>query len=359
MKLVVFGLAVSSSWGNGHATIWRGLIRALAERGHGITFFERDQSYYAEHRDLTSLPGGNLVIYDDWDDDLARRAVDGADAVFVTSYCPDARRAAGLLRNASCLRVFYDLDTPVTLERLAAGEQVDYVPDDGLRLFDLVLSYTGGDALERLQQQLGARHVAALYGAVDAEAYHPTASRNGCASRLSHLGTYAPDRHRALERLFVDVAARMPGERFLLAGPLYPPSFAHLPNIVRTHHVPPGEHRAFYASSDFTLNVTRGAMARLGFCPSGRLFEAAACEAAVISDRWSGLETFFEADSELVIVEDTADVVQALRMPEARRRELGRAARARVIACHTAAHRARELEALLTAVSQSTAPRLT
>ena len=159
MRLVIFGLTVSSSWGNGHASRWRGILRALAKRGHEVTFFERDVPYYAAHRDLDVLPYAELVLYGDWADAVGQavRDVRNADASIVTSYCPDAIPAAELIRNAPGVRCFYDMDTPVTLERLARGDAVEYIPHDGLRAFDVVLSFTGGTSLAALRDQLGAR----------------------------------------------------------------------------------------------------------------------------------------------------------------------------------------------------------
>jgi spore maturation protein CgeB len=346
MRIVVFGLSITSSWGNGHATLWRGLVRALAERGHGVTFFERDVPWYAAHRDLESPPGASVVLYDDWPEAQAQRAVERADAMIVTSYCPDARAAAALPRNGE-RRVFYDLDTPVTLARLEGGHDVPYVPVDGLGDFDLVLSFTGGAALTALRDRLGARHVAPLYGSVDLQAYAPGRASPQFASTLSHLGTYASDRRAALEALFFDVARRLPGERFVLGGSLYPPDLSWPPNVGHFTHLAPADHPAFYASSTWTLNVTRGAMARLGYCPSGRLFEAAACAAAIVSDDWAGLDAFFDPSEELVIAHTTDEALATLALPAARARSVGEAARARVTAQHTAAHRAQDMEELL------------
>ena len=164
MKLVIFGLTISSSWGNGHATLWRGLCRALAERGHQVVFFERDVPYYAEHRDLVTIPGGTLILYSDWRSAInhAKHHLPDADAAMVTSYCPDGIAASELVIASTALRVFYDLDTPVTLERLEVGRPMTYIGPRGLREFELVLSFTGGAAIEQLCRQLGARHVAPL-----------------------------------------------------------------------------------------------------------------------------------------------------------------------------------------------------
>jgi spore maturation protein CgeB len=220
MKLVIFGLAVSSSWGNGHAVLWRALIRAFARRGHQTVFFERDTPYYAQHRDLTDLEGGRLVLYKSWDDVLpfAKRELADADAGMVTSYCPDALGATALVLEAPCLHVFYDLDTPVTLAQLAAGQAVGYIAPDGLSPFDLVLSYTGGAALHALRQQLGARRIAPLYGSVDPNHYRPALLPGAPRAALSHLGTYSDDRQAALEVLFIEPARRWPHAHFVIGG---------------------------------------------------------------------------------------------------------------------------------------------
>jgi spore maturation protein CgeB len=346
MRLVIFGLTVSSSWGNGHATHWRGILRALARRGHEVTFFERDVPYYATHRDCHALPYVDLVLYGDWPDvsNHAAHAVQNADASIVTSYCPDALAAAELICSAAGVRCFYDMDTPVTLERLERGESVEYIPADGLRAFDVVLSFTGGKALDELRDRLGARAVAPLYGTIDAEEYVPGSKRPEFTATLSHLGTYAADREEQLTRLLLDVARRRPDRRFLIAGPKYPPQFNWLSNLYYMEHVSPSLHRDFYSSSEFTLNITRSAMAKMGFCPQGRLFEAAACEAVVISDRWEGLDHFFDIGDEIRCASTTEEVLEVLQMNEGDRKRIGLAARARVLAHHTADHRAHELE---------------
>jgi spore maturation protein CgeB len=345
MKLVVFGLSVSSSWGNGHATLWRGLIRALARQGHSVIFYERDVPYYAEHRDLPTLSQGVLRLYSTWTDvvDLARRDVEDADAAMITSYCPDGIAAADLVLNSAGLRVFYDLDTPITLERLRRGESVSYLPAVGLGDFDLVLSYTGGAALAELKQRLGAKRVVPLYGSVDQTVHYPVAPVERFRSDLSYLGTYAEDRQQALVRLFVEPARRRPGQRFLLGGAQYPPGFPWADNIYFVRHLPPSDHAAFYCSSRATLNVTRAPMAELGYCPSGRLFEAAACGAAVLSDSWPGLDEFFDPGLQILVANTTDDVLTALDLSDDELAGIGRAARERVLADHTAEQRARQL----------------
>jgi spore maturation protein CgeB len=351
MKLVIFGLTISSSWGNGHATLWRGLSRALLRRGHRIVFYERDVPYYADHRDLTEMPaGGRLVLYPDWSEVVpgARRDLADADVAMVTSYCPDGVAASDLvLSSPAGLRTFYDLDTPVTLSRLAAGETTSYIGPRGLGEFDLVLSYTGGVALEELRTRLGARRAAPLYGSVDPEVHRPVPPQPHYRADLSYLGTYAEDRQEALATLFLQPACHRPGQRFVIGGAQYPPVFPWTDNIYFVRHLPPAEHPAFFSSSRLTLNVTRRAMAAMGFCPSGRMFEAAACGAPLVSDAWPGLEAFFEPGSEIIVARGTADVIAALDQPDATIAAIARRARERVLDEHTAEHRAATLLALL------------
>jgi spore maturation protein CgeB len=346
MKLVIFGLTVSSSWGNGHATLWRGLCRALARLGHDVVFFERNVPYYAENRDLAELPHGTLVLYDHWDSVKTRaaREIAEADVAMTTSYCPDAVAASVLMTEAQRpVRVFYDLDTPVTLSQLASGETLFYIGRDGLSSYDLVLSFTGGRALDELSARLGARRVRPLYGHVDPDVHRPAPPQPHYAADLSYLGTYARDRQAKVENLFLTPAASLPDRRFVIGGAQYPSDFPWLPNVHFVRHLPPSEHSMFFSSSRFTLNVTRTAMAEMGWCPSGRLFEAAACGAAIVSDWWPGVDSFFSPGSEIVIAECTRDVIRALQLDDAETDRLARAGRDRTLAEHTSEHRARQL----------------
>lgn len=355
MRIVVFGLSVSSSWGNGHAALWRGLIAALLRAGHRVTFFERDMPWYAQARDLHALPeGGELVLYPDWDAvrPLAEQRLREADVGMVTSYCPDAEEASALvLGSRAAARCFYDLDTPVTLARLAAGERVEYVPAAGLGGFDAVLSYTGGRALEELRTRLGARRAVPIYGSVDPLVHRPAPARPDFAARLSYLGTYAADRQAALERLLIEPARRRPADPFVIAGAQYPEGFPWTANIRFVHHLPPGDHAAFYCSSRLTLNVTRAAMADSGWCPSGRLFEAAACGVPILSDPWDGLDAFFEPGREILVARTTEEAMAALDLPGAELDRIARRARERTLSEHTAARRAREMVAALEGVA--------
>lgn len=360
MQLTIFGLTLSSSWGNGHATLWRGLVRALARQGHRITFFERDVPYYAAHRDLACLSDAELVLYADWTSvaACARRQLAECDAAMITSYCPDAAAAAQLMFDAPArmLRTYYDLDTPVTLARLEAGETVEYLPAESLAEFDLVLSYTGGAALEALEHRLGARRVAPLYGHVDPQVHRPVAPRDRFRADLSYLGTYAADRQQRLQELFIEPAHRRPALRFVLGGASYPQDFPWCANIWFLHHVSPPEHAAFYSSSRLTLNVTRAEMAAMGHCPSGRLFEAAACGTPLLTDEWEGLERFFVPGREILTARGCGEAVRALDLDDAELARIGRAARERVLAEHSSEHRARELISALEAAAEPTSP---
>jgi spore maturation protein CgeB len=266
----------------------------------------------------------------------------------VTSYCPDGLRAAETVLSAPLpLRVFYDLDTPVTLAQLQRGQATSYIGPAGLADYDLVLSYTGGGALAELRSRLGARHIAPLYGHVDPDVYRPSERRPQFLADLAYIGTYAQDRQAALQRLLLDVAGQCPERRFVIAGAQYPQDFPWSANILFAHHLPPDQHAAFYSSTRLLLNVTRQDMARMGWCPSGRLFEAAACGAAIISDWWPGLDAFFAPGEEVLIADTTDDVVAALHLPDTELRRLGANARRRVLAEHTSDRRAAELERVL------------
>jgi spore maturation protein CgeB len=350
MKIVIFGLTISSSWGNGHATLWRGLCKALIHMGHEIVFYERDVPYYAAMRDLAEIPGGRLELYGQWRDILLRAAADvaEADVAIITSYCPDSIAAGGMvLSQDGALRVFYDLDTPITLARLAAGERVSYIDTSAFPEFDLILSYSGGPALDEFRVRLGATHVAPLYGHVDPDLHRPAQPLPHYRADLSYLGTYSEDRQRALEALLIAPARLCPNQRFLVAGAQYPQNFPWSSNIYFVRHLPPAEHGALFCSSRLTLNVTRRAMAEMGWCPSGRLFEAAACGVPIVSDSWEGLEVFFQPGREIILAENAGDVVGALQLDDRQLTSMARRARERTLEEHSSRKRAAELIQLL------------
>ncbi|WP_242395533.1 CgeB family protein [Anaeromyxobacter oryzisoli] len=346
MRLVVFGLTVSSSWGNGHATLWRGLAGALARLGGRVTFFEREQPWYAAHRDVRALAGGELVLYEDLAGvrPRAEAALAAADVAMVTSYCPDALAATDLvLASRAPVKAFYDLDPGVTLERVGAGQPVEWLGPRGLRDFELVLSFTGGRALAALRERLGARRAVPLHGSVDPAVHRAAPPRAELAGDLSYLGTYAPSRQAALEALFLRPAERLPRLTFVLAGAGYEGSFPWRPNVRYVRHLEPALHASFFCSSPLTVSVTRAEMAALGHCPSGRLFEAAACGVPVLSDWFEGLDAFFDPGREILVARTTEEAIAALRLPRAALRRIGARARERAFAEHTADARAAEL----------------
>lgn len=347
MKLTVLGLSLSSSWGNGHATTYRALLRAFAGRGHEVTFLERDQPWYAANRDFEPdfcrfALYDSLASLNEWAQETAE-----ADAVIVGSYVPDGVPVGrwAQARGRRGVTAFYDIDTPVTLAKLARGDE-EYLSADLIPGYDLYLSFTGGPTLRLLEQRYRSPAARALYCSVDAEAYRPLDVPRRWD--LSYLGTYSPDRQPTLERLLIEPARRAPELRFCVAGPQYPEGIDWPANVERVEHVPPADHPAFYAASRFTLNVTRADMIAAGYSPSVRLFEAGACGTPIISDVWEGLETLLEPEREIVLAEAPQTVLETLRgTSDAKREAMAQAARARILAEHTAEHRAAELEAYL------------
>jgi len=344
MKIAILGLSITSSWGNGHATTYRGLVRNLAER-HQVLFLERDMPWYAAHRDLKNPPYGRTELYSSLKDLKARfgGALASADLIVVGSYVPEGALVIQyVLDTARGAVAFYDIDTPITLARLAAGNE-EYLALDSIPRFDLYLSFTGGPTLQRLEKQFGARRVRALYCSVDPAIYSP----EKCAITwdLGYLGTYSADRQPTLERLFLEPARNWPEGRFAVAGSLYPDTIDWPRNIHRIEHLPPAGHRRFYNSQRYTLNVTRSEMMRAGYSPSVRLFEAAACGTAIITDCWKGLEEIFQPGREILVADSPCQMLKLISdTPEAERRKIGWRARRRVLKEHTSAHRAAQLE---------------
>jgi spore maturation protein CgeB len=352
LDLVFLGLSITSSWGNGHATTYRGLVRELAARGHRVTFLERDVPWYAENRDMPRPAGCETILYRDRAELEARHAerVRDADVVVVGSYVPEGVAVGEwATRAAQGAVAFYDIDTPVTLAKLARGDH-EYLTPALVARYDLYLSFTGGPTLRRLERELGSPMARALYCSVDPALYHPEPGVEADVD-LGYMGTYSDDRQPVLDRLLVEPARRWAGGRFVVAGPQYPEAIAWPANVARVTHLSPREHRAFYTRQRFTLNVTRADMVAAGWSPSVRLFEAAACGTPIVSDRWAGIEEVLRPGEEIVIADDADDVLRAVRgMPDDERRALGAAARARVLGAHTAAHRAAEFEQHVTTV---------
>lgn len=348
LDIVFLGLSITSSWGNGHASTYRGLVRELAVRGHRVRFLERDRPWYAANRDLHHPPGAETHLYSSLDELFIDHgsAVRGADAVIVGSYVPDGVAVGQWVTEiATGVTAFYDIDTPVTLAKLRSGD-AQYLSSELVRRYDLYLSFTGGPTLEVIEREFASPYARPLYCSVDPSQYHPEDETERWA--LGYLGTYSDDRQPAVERLLIEPARTCRMLRFAVAGPQYPEAIAWPSNVERIEHLPPSDHRWFYNSQRFTLSVTRAAMAAAGYSPSVRLFESAACGTPVITDFWPGLDAFFAIDEEIVVAHDARDVVEALRgMRAGDAEQIGQRARERVLRSHTAAHRAAELESYL------------
>jgi spore maturation protein CgeB len=345
LSYVFLGLSITSSWGNGHATTYRALLRALAARGHRVLFLERDLPFYAGSRDEAALPQGATALYGSVEElkDRFAGAVREADLVVVGSFVPEGASIGEWITDEARGRsAFYDIDTPITLRKLAEGEH-EYLTPALVPRYDLYLSFTGGPTLARLERGYGAVRARPLYCAVDPDIHHPEPA--AALWDLGYLGTYSEDRQGALERLLIEPARLLPRSSFAVAGAQYPADIEWPGNVSHAEHLPPDAHRSYYSAQRFTLNVTRRDMAEAGFSPSVRLFEAAACGVPIVSDVWPGIETFFRPGEEILLASTTEDVLRLLcDMSESARAAVGHRARQRVLAEHTAAHRAEVLE---------------
>jgi spore maturation protein CgeB len=356
LDIVIFGLSITSSWGNGHATTFRALVRALSARGHNICFLERDMPWYAEHRDLPNPPYGLTQLYKSVAELKKKfvRRVMNADLCIVGSYVPDGVAIGEwVLRTCRGVKAFYDIDTPVTLAKLATGD-AEYVTASLVRRYDLYLSFSGGPVLHRIEDKLGSPMARALYCSVDPKIYFP--EERALKWDLGYMGTYSADRQPSLDHLLIEPALRSPELKTVVAGPMYPRELRWPSNIERIEHLAPASHRHFYNSQRFTLNLTRADMRRAGHSPSVRIFEAAACGTPIISDYWPGLEDFFELEKEILTASSEEEVLSYLNeIPENDRRALGERARLRVLANHTSEQRALELESYVAEVTQTAA----
>jgi spore maturation protein CgeB len=353
LDVVILGLSLSSSWGNGHATTFRSLLRGLDAQGHRVTFLERDVPWYAANRDLPHPDFCELVYYHDLDELRACHAdrLRRADAVVIGSYVPEGVAVIDMLAGFGCRQLsFYDIDTPVTLAKLRKGDE-EYLARRQVPLFDVYFSFSGGAVLERLRREFGARDPRELYCSVDADRYRDTGEAK--IWDLGYLGTYSPDRQPGLERLLIEPARRLPQMRFVVAGPQFPPEIDWPGNVERIDHLPPSEHASFYSRQRFTLNVTRSDMVAAGWSPSVRLFEAAACRTAIISDPWRGLDELFPDRRAAIIADGSDDVVLALtELGDAERDALAGEAHRRVMRSHTGQARARQFTDVLTEKSK-------
>jgi spore maturation protein CgeB len=348
VKLVICGLSITSSWGNGHATTFRALTRALHGRGWQILFFERDVEWYASNRDLPDPAFCRVVLYRNWKAILpkVRAELNDADVAMVGSYFPDGISAIHeMLDSNARVKTFYDIDTPITVAKLRETGATDYILSPQICGLDLYFSFTGGPLLTEIERRFRARRAVPLYCSFDPDRYHTYAPAKRFTCDLSYMGTYAPDRQPKLEQLLCEPARRLPTAKFLVAGPQYPRSIRWPSNVRRIMHLNPRWHPHFYSSSRITLNVTRRDMVQAGYSPSVRLFEAAACGATIASDNWPGLETFFEPSREILLPSTSDDVARYLSdISDGELSRIGQAAQARVLAEHTSDLRSLEFE---------------
>ena len=346
LDIVIIGLTITSSWGNGHATTFRSLVKELSKRGHKVTFLEHDMPWYSSQRDLPNPGYCETHLYGSVDalKDQFTEKVRDAELVIVGSYVWEGIEVSKWVnQTAKGIRAFYDIDTPVTIAQLARGA-CKYISRETLSQYHLFLSFAGGPVLEYLEKEMGARQALPLYCSVDTELYYPEEETERIYD-LGYMGTYSDDRQPPLENLMLEAARRWPEGKFIVAGPQYPETVVWPENVKRLEHQPPAEHRHFYNQQRFTQNITRADMIRMGYSPSVRLFEAAACATPIISDYWDGLHTFFKLDEEIMVSRSPEDTLRYIReMPEEERKEIGNRARKKVLRYHSAAKRAEELE---------------
>ncbi|NJW52047.1 CgeB family protein [Salinimicrobium oceani] len=344
MKFVIIGLSVTSSWGNGHATTYRALLKELNNLGHDILFLEKDVPWYSPHRDMPKPSFCKLGLYktnEELKTDYAKEVAE-ADVVIVGSYVQQGVEVGNwAIDTANGVAAFYDIDTPVTLAKLERDDH-EYLDPEIISKYDLYLSFSGGPILKHLEEHYGSPMARALYCSVDPDLYFPETREKQW--KLGYLGTYSDDRQPTVESLLNKPAAHFPSEKFVVAGPQYPESYSWSSNVERIHHLPPAEHRKFYNFQEFTLNVTRQDMIKAGYSPSVRLFEAAACGVPIISDYWDGIHSIFEQGKEILIARNSSEVEDYFRNISSEEREqIGERARQKVMKSHTAAARAKEL----------------
>jgi spore maturation protein CgeB len=355
MKIVIFGLSITSSWGNGHATTFRALCRALHKGGHRVVFFEKNLEWYASNRDLPAPEFCATHIYEHWEEILprARRELTCCDVAMVGSYFPDGLQAIDeVIASRAPVKAFYDIDTPITVLQLRERGGTSYLRENQVSGFDLYFSFTGGPILREIESRFGVRLVVPLYCSFDPEQYRTFSVNKRFACDLSYMGTYAADRQPKIEEFLCQPALRLPNHRFIVAGPQYPKKLRWPGNVRRIVHLNPRWHARFYCSSRLTLNVTRRDMVLAGYSPSVRLFEAAACGAAIISDNWPGLDTFFKPGEEILLPVCSDDVVRYIaEVEEAELQQIGQRAQERVLSEHTSARRAQQFEEYVAAAA--------
>jgi spore maturation protein CgeB len=345
LDIVILGLSITSSWGNGHATTYRSLVKELTASGHKVLFLERDMPWYADNRDMPSPPYGETILYNSTTELKEKYSgeIKNADLVIVGSYVPDGIAVGEWATSINPRTAFYDIDTPITLMKLKE-KSYEYITPELISLYKMYLSFTGGPVLKHLEDFYGSPMARPLYCSVDTSIYYP--EKEEIIYDMGYLGTYSDDRQPVLDTLMLKAAEELPEKRFVVAGPMYPENIKWPDNLERIYHLPPGEHRKFYNSQRYTLNVTRAEMVKAGYSPSVRLFEAAASGVPIISDYWKGLEDFFVPGKEILISTSPGETIRCLReISEKERLEIAKRAGDKILSRHTAAKRAEELVA--------------
>ena len=352
MKIAFFGSSLVSAYWNGAATYYRGIIRALHGLGHQVTFYEPDAYDRQKHRDIPDPDWARVVVYPaDAEGDVlsAVESPRGADMIVKTSGVGvyDRLLEAAILdiKDPHTLAVFWDVDAPVTLDRVKADPSDPF--KDLIPLYDLILTYGGGEPVVKGYEALGARACVPIYNALDPDTHFPVPAEERFKCDLGLLANRLPDREARIEKFFLEAAKRLPEHRFMLGGSGWADK-PMPPNVNYVGHVYTRNHNAFNCSSHAVLNVNRDSMASYGFSPPTRIFEAAGSGACLITDAWEGIETFLTPDREVLVAHDAEEVVQHLReLDSARAKQIGEAALQRVLAEHTYEHRALQLQHLL------------
>jgi spore maturation protein CgeB len=351
LRIAFFGSSLVSAYWNGAATYYRGIIRALHERGHKITFYEPDAFERQQHRDIPDPTWAKVVVYPPTEDSVADvlEQARGSDLVIKASgvgvFDELLERSVLDLQSPGTVIGFWDVDAPATLER------VENNPEDPFHelvpRYDLILTYGGGKPVCNAYSELGARDCVPIYNALDPSTHHPVAPEQRFEGELGFLGNRLPDREKRVEEFFLKVAAMLPEKKFLLGGSGWQDKPMPV-NVNYIGHVYTGEHNAFNCTPKAVLNVNRDSMARFGFSPPTRIFEAAGAGACLVTDAWVGIEAFLEPGSEVLVAENGEDVAEILQsLTPQRARGIGRNALKRVLAEHTYSHRAEQLEQVL------------
>lgn len=351
-EIIFIGLSITSSWRNGHASTYRALIQGLHRLGQKVLFLERDQPWHASNRDAPVLPYCQSRLYLDVEELQARYTprLRAAAAVIVGSRVDEGRRVCDwVLDHATGVKAFYDIDTPATLARLR-DDSCDYLRASHVPEFDVMLSFTGGPVLQRLEREFGAKRAQPLYCSVDVDLYRPVGSRRDID--LGYLGMYSDDRQPALKQLLNESARRLPKRRFAVIGAGFPSHLAWPKNVLRIDHIDPGAHASLYGRQRFTLHLSRADMRRAGYSLSARLLEAAACGTPIISDEWGGLDQLLKPGKEILLARSADDVTHYLEnVSDAEAEQIAAAARERVCAEDSSVCRAKELLNYLSAAS--------